>query len=300
MTAGSDPSLTLTGVAMGTAGYMSPEQVRGEKLDARTDLFSFGLVLYEMATGQQPFTGDTVPALHDAILTHSPVPARQLNPALPSKLEAITNRALEKDREARYQTAAEIRSDLETLKQGMEPKPRSRWRWIAAAVFAVAILASAASWFAKRQRASNELPLQLKLRQLTNYSSDSGAAGGGMISPDGKYLAHLRSGWGCTSNSSKEARLKLSLNRSNSRAGGWTGRLARGSLTERGFSPLLIRPEVMPRIGLRRAPVFGLYRCWVGLPVSFAMRPTQTPFLRMVPPFRSRQTQADLVTEKSG
>ena len=191
LTVGSDPVLTLTGAAMGTAGYMSPEQVRGEKLDARTDLFSFGLVLYEMATGQQPFTGDTVPALHDAILTHSPVPARQLNPALPSKLEAITNRALEKDRETRYQTAVEVRSDLETLKQGMEPKPRSRWRWIAAAVFAVAILASAASWFAKRQRASNELPLQLKLRQLTNYSSDSGGAGGGMISPDGKYLAHL-------------------------------------------------------------------------------------------------------------
>jgi len=188
--AGSDPSLTLTGAAMGTAGYMSPEQVRGEKLDARTDLFSFGLVIYEMATGQQPFTGDTVPALHKSILMHSPLPARQLNPALPLKLEAITNRALEKDRETRYQTAAEVRSDLETLKQGMEPKPRSRWRWVAAAVLAVAILAITASWFAKRQRASNELQLQLKLRQLTNYSIDSGA-GNAVISPDGKYLAQV-------------------------------------------------------------------------------------------------------------
>jgi len=191
MNGGSGPSLTLTGAAMGTAGYMSPEQVRGEKLDARTDLFSFGLVIYEMATGQQPFTGDTVPALHDAILTHSPVPARQLNPALPSKLEAITNRALEKDREARYQTAAELRSDLETLKQRMEPNSSSAWRWIAAAVFAVAILASAASWFAKRQRVSDELAPRLKLRQLTVNSSDSGAGGGGAISPDGRYLAHL-------------------------------------------------------------------------------------------------------------
>ena len=190
MTAGSDPSLTLTGVAMGTAGYMSPEQVRGEKLDARTDLFSFGLVLYEMATGKRAFTGDTAPALHDAILRSAPVPAGQLNTALPSKLKAIIDRALEKDCEARYQTASEMHSDLETLKQGMEPKPRSRWRWIAAAVFTVAILASAASWFAKRQRASNELPLQLKLRQLTSYSSDSGA-GNGVISPDGRYLAYV-------------------------------------------------------------------------------------------------------------
>ena len=178
-------------MAVGTAGYMSPEQVRGENLDARTDLFSFGLVLYEMATGKRAFTGDTAPALHDAILRSAPVPAGQLNTALPSKLKAIIDRALEKNREARYQTASEMHSDLETLKQGMEPKPRSRWRWIAAAVFAVAILASAASWFAKRQRASNELPLQLKLRQLTSYSSDSGAAGGGMISPDGRYLAYV-------------------------------------------------------------------------------------------------------------
>ena len=72
--------LSRTGVAMGTAGYMSPEQARGEKLDARTDLFSFGLVLYEMATGKRAFTGDTGPALHDAILTQVPTPARKLNP----------------------------------------------------------------------------------------------------------------------------------------------------------------------------------------------------------------------------
>ena len=103
----SSPFLSRTGVAMGTAGYMSPEQIRGEKLDARTDLFSFGLVLYEMATGQRPFQGDTaVAALHDAILAHDPTPARQLNPTLPEKLDGIIHRALEKDRSVRYQSAS--------------------------------------------------------------------------------------------------------------------------------------------------------------------------------------------------
>ena len=111
-----DLSLSLTGVAMGTVPYMSPEQVRGEKLDARTDLFSFGLVLYEMATGKQAFSGDTAPALHEAILNNTPTPARELNPGLPPALEEIINRALEKDRNLRYQSAAEMRADLDRLK----------------------------------------------------------------------------------------------------------------------------------------------------------------------------------------
>ena len=80
-----DLFLSRTGVAMGTAGYMSPEQVRGEKLDARTDLFSFGLVLYEMATGKRAFTGDTGPVLHDAILKQLPTPARGVNPDVPAR-----------------------------------------------------------------------------------------------------------------------------------------------------------------------------------------------------------------------
>src|ERR1019366_8524593 len=98
---------------MGTAGYMSPEQVRGEHLDARTDLFSFGLVLYEMATGQRAFSGETAALVKDAILNHTPPPARELNSTLAPKLEQILNKALEKDREKRYQTAAEMRADLE-------------------------------------------------------------------------------------------------------------------------------------------------------------------------------------------
>jgi len=188
-TAGSDLSLTLTGTAMGTAGYMSPEQVRGEKLDARTDLFSFGLVLYEMATAQQPFTGDTTPALHEAILTRSPTPARQLNSALPSRLGEIIVRALEKDREARYQTASEMRSDLETLRAATQPKLAFRWWALAAGVVAVAIVASASLWFAEHQPVSeNPPPLELKQRQLTSNSSENPV--GGSISPDGKYLAY--------------------------------------------------------------------------------------------------------------
>ena len=85
-----DEFLSLTGVAMGTAGYMSPEQVRGEKLDPRTDLFSFGLVLYEMATGKRAFAGNTRPELHEAILSQIPNPARELNRELPPKLERIS------------------------------------------------------------------------------------------------------------------------------------------------------------------------------------------------------------------
>ena len=98
---------------MGTAGYMSPEQVRGEKLDARTDIFSFGLVLYEMATGQRAFSGETAAVLHDAILNYVPVPVHELNSTLPAKLVAIIDKALEKDREQRYQSAAELRRALD-------------------------------------------------------------------------------------------------------------------------------------------------------------------------------------------
>ena len=110
-----DSSLSRTGVAMGTAGYMSPEQARGEILDARTDLFSLGLVLFEMATGKRAFRGDTGPELHAAILNQTPASARKLNPKVPAKLEQIIRKSLEKEREPRYQSAAELRSDLEIL-----------------------------------------------------------------------------------------------------------------------------------------------------------------------------------------
>jgi Tol biopolymer transport system component/predicted Ser/Thr protein kinase len=112
-----DEPVTGRGVALGTVAYMSPEQVRCEELDARTDLFSFGLVLYEMATGRQAFSGAASGVIFSAILEHNPAPLARLNPQVPAKLEEIVNKALEKDRELRYQTAAEMRGDLKRLKR---------------------------------------------------------------------------------------------------------------------------------------------------------------------------------------
>lgn len=150
-------SLTRTGTTAGTAGYMSPEQVRKEKLDSRTDLFSFGLVLYQMAAGQRAFSGETVAAVHEAILNQTPVPARDVNPAVPPALSAIITKALEKDRSKRYQSANDMRADLQRLKSevgsaqptvdGITPTIRSRriplWAGgLTAAIFAVGIAAA--------------------------------------------------------------------------------------------------------------------------------------------------------------
>jgi TolB-like protein len=118
--AGADNSLTAVGVIPGTAVYMSPEQARGETIDGRSDLFSFGVVMYEMSTGKKPFTGNNSLVTLDAVLHQKPVPPRQLNPKLPMELEGIVGKAMEKDRTHRYQGALEMRSDLALLKRETE------------------------------------------------------------------------------------------------------------------------------------------------------------------------------------
>src|SRR5882757_3635477 len=115
-----DPNLTEPGMALGTVAYMSPEQVCGEKLDGRSDLFSFGIVIYEMATGRQAFSGATAGVVFNQILERQPAPPSQLNPEVPAKLEEIIEKALEKDLKLRYHTAGDMRADLQRLKRAME------------------------------------------------------------------------------------------------------------------------------------------------------------------------------------
>ncbi len=186
----SELNLTRTGTTVGTAGYMSPEQIRGEELDARTDLFSFGLVLYEMATGEQAFSGNTVAVIHDAILQRDVRLARQLNPELPAEIEQVIATALQKDRDARYQTATKVRTVLESLKPDLELKAHSsRGQKLFVGIALSILLASAVFWFVKRWPSSAVPARDLRVRELTFNSPEKGPATGS-ISPDGKYLAY--------------------------------------------------------------------------------------------------------------
>jgi len=183
-------TLTRTGTAIGTAGYMSPEQLRGEKLDTRTDVFSFGLVLYEMATGQRAFDRETAPLLRTAILEHTPTPVRELNPEIPVKLVQIINQALQKNRESRYQTVLEIRSALESLHR--ETKPRRsllRQRVLVAGAFTLLVAGSITLWFSTRRPSSPRALRDIKQRRLTANSVENWVLDSA-ISPNGKYLAY--------------------------------------------------------------------------------------------------------------
>jgi Tol biopolymer transport system component/predicted Ser/Thr protein kinase len=188
--------LTSPGSMLGTVAYMSPEQVRGKELDPRTDLFSFGSVLYEMATGALPFDADTFGLVFDAILNRVPVAPRRLNPQLPPRLEDVVTKCLEKDRGLRYQHASEVRTDLQRLKRDSEstrstlpqptvqPKPWSRWRVLApACVVAVAaiLLVVGGRW------TGSGTPLRTTLSQVTFAE---GVEEYPAWSPDGKVLLY--------------------------------------------------------------------------------------------------------------
>ncbi len=185
-----DHTLTRTGASMGTAGYMSPEQVRGEKLDARTDIFPFGLVLYEMATGQRAFSGETAAVVHDSILHNSPVPVRELNSTLPARLVTTIDKCLEKDRTHRFQSAAEVRTALGDVKRGTENKvPRRMLAAWAAGVLVLVVLAVGLYM----RRASHAPGLgasssSLQVRPLTENGKSYRVA----ATPDGSYVAYVK------------------------------------------------------------------------------------------------------------
>jgi serine/threonine protein kinase len=210
LVAGETQTMTVAGVAAGTIAYMSPEQAKGEELDQRSDLFSFGTVLYEMATGQLPFQGNSPAVLFESILQRTPVPPRTLNPAIHPRLEETIYKALEKDREMRHQSASELRTDLKRLKRDIdsdesraavaamspareEHRPgflARRWPIFAAGLLAaggVLFVGLRQGWF--RPAAAPEVIA----RQLT-FNPIEQPVFQSAVSPDGKYLAYADSG----------------------------------------------------------------------------------------------------------
>jgi eukaryotic-like serine/threonine-protein kinase len=180
-----DENLTSPGSTLGTVAYMSPEQVRGKELDDRTDLFSFGAVLYEMCTGTLPFRGDTSGVMFESILNRAPTSAIRLNPDVPTKLEEITGKALEKDRDVRYQHASDIRADLKRLKRDTEmgksaavtgtlvvPRPTPRWERKAVIAGVATAISAALIWLASLYFHPRKSIESLAVLPFVNASAD--------------------------------------------------------------------------------------------------------------------------------
>jgi serine/threonine protein kinase len=199
-----DEMLTSPGSTLGTIAYMSPEQARGEELDARTDLFSFGAVLYEMATGRLAFPGNTAALTHDAILHRAPVSVSLLNAEAPPKLAEIINKALEKDRNLRYQNASEMRADLQRLNRDMEltelrladttaasqliaPKRQIKLTGLMTAIAILAIAGAIVFW--RLSVPSHREVRMLTQRRITTNPPENPVYAAA-VSPDGRYLAY--------------------------------------------------------------------------------------------------------------
>jgi len=198
-----EEQLTSPGQAVGTIAYMSPEQVRAKELDARTDLFSFGVVLYEMATGMLPFRGESTGVIFEAILNRTPVSLLQLNHDVPAELERVVEKCLEKDRNLRYQHASEIRTDLQRLKRDSDSQRlptasasriialSQKWRWVRNLTYAGGVcvgllgLVLLLRWW----KSSRTAPMQrLTVHQLTHNPPENRTFGAA-LSPDGKLIA---------------------------------------------------------------------------------------------------------------
>jgi serine/threonine protein kinase len=239
LTESQTPMQTKPGTAMGTVAYMSPEQALAKDLDSRTDLFSFGAVLYEMATGTQPFRGESEAAIYDAILNRDPVSPAELNRKLPAKLEELIHKALEKDRQLRYQHASDVRTDLQRLKRDTDssvsratPSTVSapkRYTWVLW-TFVVLLVAGLGGWFATNSpRPAVRNPLSRA--QFTRLANFSGAKSDPAISPDGNFAAFI-------SNRSGTFDIWLSQTNGNNLTNLTQGRIgdARGPLRAVGFS----------------------------------------------------------------